>query len=163
MFFFHYSVFPSSQCVSVITVCFYFLSPQCISVITVCFHHHSVIPITVFFIVLSGVSNGRFRPCLMLKHINIIFLHTKCLYYHVYNTYFEIFKFRFPEADHNYLPIVLSFLTASQLNVCAFYCQNLHGIFFAPVFCIILGANLASWTKNFCRNCTVYRCYLGWI
>ena len=113
---------------------------QCVTVITVYFRHYSVFPsiqcvsfITVCFILLPSVSNGRFRPCLMLKHINIIFLHTKCLYYHVYNTYFEIFKFRFPEADHNYLPIVLSFLTASQLNVCAFYCQNIYGTLFAVV------------------------------
>ena len=40
---FHHSVFPSSQCVSVITVFFrhhsMFLSSQCVSVITVCFPH----------------------------------------------------------------------------------------------------------------------------
>ena len=45
MCFCHHSVFLSSQCVSVITMCFcVFPSLQCISVIKLCFRHHSVFP-----------------------------------------------------------------------------------------------------------------------
>ena len=97
--FLHHCLFLSSLCVSIITVCFshccVFLSSLCVSVITVCFHHHCVFPSSLCVSVtsmcfvcfghgcvfptnsppplslsLSGVSNGRFRPCFLTKQTN---------------------------------------------------------------------------------------------
>ena len=52
-------------------VCFHhsclFPSTLCVSVITVCFHQHCVLCLYIF---LSGVSYGRFRSCLFYSNVH---------------------------------------------------------------------------------------------